>query len=49
MNLLTPRLMRSFAIGFVFGAVAVATVAMAERSPGGAQVFPAAVAAPATR
>ncbi|MBU6267603.1 MAG: hypothetical protein KGN34_08690 [Sphingomonadales bacterium] len=46
MNLLSPRLLRSFAIGFVLGAIGVATLALAERSPGSAQVVPSAIAAP---
>jgi len=47
MDLFTPRLLRSFAIGFVLGAIGVATLALAERSPGSAQVVPSAIAAPA--
>ena len=43
----TPRMLRSFAIGFVLGTIAVATFAGAAGMPGGSQVIPAAIAAPA--
>lgn len=45
MNLLTPRMLRSFVIGFLAGAIAVAVVA-GDRH-GGDSVVPTAIAAPA--
>lgn len=45
MNVFNPRMLRSFAIGFALGALAVASIAGA--SHGGTRMVPAAVAAPA--
>jgi len=47
MNLLTPRMLRSFAIGLVLGTLVVVTMAGIARSPDGGQVVPSAIAAPA--
>jgi hypothetical protein len=44
MKLFTPRMLRSFAIGFIAGAIAVA--AAAGDHHGGGQVVPTAIAAP---
>jgi len=47
MTLFNARLVRSFAIGFVLGAIGVVAMAGASHGPGGNQVVPAAIAAPA--
>jgi hypothetical protein len=45
MNLLTPRMLRFFVIGFLAGAIGVAVVAGDHR--GGDSMVPTAIAAPA--
>jgi len=47
MSISPPRTLRSFAIGFVLGAIAIATTVGNQRMPDlSNQVFPAAIAAP---